>query len=203
MTTTKSNEIKIIEHGVMLQDYFGGAPGVMLSICVDNTSTYQDIINDINNEINDIWEHIIYAAKNHNFIGNNSILEKNIQQEIQKIEDQNKGKLNDIAFPALDFSFKNQPDILELDFIEYPVLIISIEFEYNMFIPDYRCNVNNARKTGSSLQYAYDNPEKFYGMQEYIDGNIKNYIENNIDSIWQNFDVFDYYNIPVLDQAKK
>ncbi len=202
--TNKTNEVEIIDHGVMLQDYFCGTAGAMLSIPVDNTSTYGSIMNDIDNEIVDIYDHIIYTAKSHNFIGNNAMLEKSIQKEVQKIKDQTKDKLDQIAFPDLDFSFDNQDqsDILEQDFMEYPVLIFSIEFGYDEFMPDYRCNVNNARKTGASLQYAFDYPEKFYGMQEYIDGSIETQIEIRIDSIWQDFSIFDYYNIPILEQAE-
>jgi len=82
---------------------------------------------------------------------------------------------------------------------EYPVLILSIEFDWDDF---KKPDIDNARKTGKSLQYAFDNPEAFTGMQEYIDQSIEYQKDSTIEALWyDNFSCFDYYNMPVLEQS--
>ena len=118
-----TNRLEIQDRGVMHSCYFSGTPGVMLSLYIDNKTTIGEIIGQLGSEINMIWDHIEYTAQYHEFSGD---LEKAIDSEIQAIKTENKGKLDKICFPDIEFCFD---DMSEDDFDqEYPVLILTIEF---------------------------------------------------------------------------
>lgn len=120
----ETTQIKIIDHGILLSDYFSGTSGVMMPIPLDNTTTIGEIIEKIEEEINLVWDHIEYTAEGHNFVG---CLETAVLAEIIKIKEENAGKLYEIHAPDLYFNF-NELEESELDCNEYPVLILSIEF---------------------------------------------------------------------------
>lgn len=120
----ETTRIEIIDHGIMLSDYYSGTAGVMLPISLDNTTTIGEIIEKIEEEINLVWDHIEYTAEGHNFVG---CLETSILAEILKIKEENTGKLDKIHAPNLDFNFYELEES-ELDCNEFPVLILSIEF---------------------------------------------------------------------------
>jgi len=64
-------------------------------------------------------------------------------------------------------------------------------------------SLDNALKTGKSLQYALEYPEKFNGMQDYINQSIEYQKQGTIEALWyDNFSCFDYYNLPVLEQSE-
>jgi hypothetical protein len=117
-------KIEIQDHGVMLNDYFGGTSGVWLNISIDNKTTIGQIIEQLESEINMLWDHIEYTAEYNDFSGN---LESAINSEIQSIKDQNKDKMNCIHKPDLEFDFNTETQD-NLDCLEYPVLILTIEF---------------------------------------------------------------------------
>ncbi len=118
-----TNRLEIQDRGVMHSCYFSGTPGVMLSLYIDNKTTIGEIIGQLESEINMVWDHIEYTAQYHEFSGD---LEKAIDNEIAVIKAENKGKLDKICFPDIDFCFD---DMSEDDFDqEYPVLILTIEF---------------------------------------------------------------------------
>jgi hypothetical protein len=189
-----TNKFEIIDHGVMLSDYFSGTTGVMLSIYIDNKTTIKEILNAIKEEINIIYDHIYYTTQYHNFRGN---IDLAIDTEIQKMEQDNKNRLNEIAFPDIDFDFDTEDDMDDTDYMEYPVLILSIEFLQDSSIP--YPSIDNARKTGKSLQYAFKYPEKFNGMDSYIESIEQNHIEQSIEMFSIDLSWIDYYNFPVKD----
>ena len=115
-----TTELKIISHGVMLADYFHGTSGVWLNISLDKHSTYADIIKELENEINSVFDHIEYVAESNNF---NNDLSKAIEKEITDIKEFCKDKMDDVFDPSLDFEFMDDDD-----FQEYPVYIFTIEF---------------------------------------------------------------------------
>ena len=117
-------KLEIIDHGVMLPDYFSGTTGVMLPLSIDKTTTVGQIVAQLESEINAVWDHIEYTAEMHGF---DSDLNSAIDQEIELIKEENKDKMNKIHMPTLDYCFdtENQEDI---DCNEYPVLILTIEF---------------------------------------------------------------------------
>jgi hypothetical protein len=117
-------KIEIQDHGVMLNDYFGGTSGVWLNISIDNKTTVGQIIEQLESEINMVWDHIEYTAEYNDFSGN---LEAEINMELQKIKEENKNKLDMIHKPDLDFDFNTETQD-NLDCLEYPVLILTIEF---------------------------------------------------------------------------
>ena len=120
----ETNTITIIDHGIMMSEYFSGTTGVMLPISIDNKTTVGEIIARIEEEINVVWDHIEYTAEYNGFIG---CLETAILSEIIKIKEENAGKLNEIHAPDLEFTFDELED-QEWDYNEFPVLILSIEF---------------------------------------------------------------------------
>ena len=77
-------ELKIISHGVMLADYFGGTSGAWLNISLDKHSTYADIIKGLENEINLVFDHIEFTADSNNFTGD---LSGAIEKEIRSIKE--------------------------------------------------------------------------------------------------------------------
>jgi hypothetical protein len=119
-----TDKIEIIDHGVMLNDYFGGTSGVWINIYLDNKTTVKDIIDQLESEINAIYDHIEYVAEYHGF---SKDLESAIDMEFQKIKEENKDKMDIIYMPDLEFDFDTESQD-GLDMREYPVLILTIEF---------------------------------------------------------------------------
>jgi len=190
-----TNSVSIQDHGVMLSDYFSGTSGVMLSINVDNKTTVQEVLDAIKEEINMIWDHILYTAEYHHFRGIDSRLERLINNELQDMKEFNKNRLDKIAFPDLDFSFDEMDD--EDCYSEFPVFILSIEFSQNLSVP--YPNIDNARKTGKSLQYAFENPDFFDGMDSYLEALEKNYIEQSIECYAIDLSWINYCDMPVKE----
>ena len=115
-----TNTLRIVSHGVMLSDYFQGTSGVWLNISLDNHSTYADIIGELENEINLVFDHIEYTAELNNFTGD---LSEAIEKEITDIKEYCRDKMDDIFDPYLDFEFTDDSDM-----DEHPVYIFTIEF---------------------------------------------------------------------------
>jgi len=114
--------VKIHDNGIMLSDYFSGTSGVMLPISIDNKSTYRDVIEMLEREIDMVFDHIEYTAQSKDYPTDN--LWEEIEKEINTIKMENKHKLNQVFDPTLDFSFES----IEED-IELPILILTIEFK--------------------------------------------------------------------------
>ena len=119
-----TNKIEIQNHGVMLTDYFSGTAGVMLPLNIDNKMTVSQIIDQLEEEINIVWDHIEYTAEYNDFSGD---LESAIDTELQKIREENKDKLDTIHMPDLEFDFDTEYQD-DIDMGGYPVLILTIEF---------------------------------------------------------------------------
>lgn len=113
-------ELKIVSHGVMLSDYFQGTSGVWLNAQLDKHSTYADIIKELENEINSVFDHVEYVAESNDFTGN---LSEEIEKELANIKEFCKDKMDDIFDPSLDFEFTENDNIQD-----YPVYIFTIEF---------------------------------------------------------------------------
>ena len=115
-----TNTLKIVSHGVMLSDYFSGTSGVWINVPLDKNSTYSDIIKELENEINSVFDYVEYVAESHNFTGD---LSEAIQKEIADIKEFCKDKMDDVFDPSLDFEFTDDSDM-----DEHPVYIFTIEF---------------------------------------------------------------------------
>ena len=115
-----TTELKIVSHGVMLSDYFQGTSGAWLNVPLDKNSTYSDIIQELENEINSAFDHVEYVAESHNFTGD---LSEAIDKELADIKEYCKDKMDDVFDPSLDFELTE-----DNDFQEYPVYIFTIEF---------------------------------------------------------------------------
>ena len=115
-----TTELQIVSHGVMLSDYFQGTSGVWINVPLDKHSTYSNIIQELEAEINLVFDHIEYIAELNNFTGD---LSEAIQKEIADIKEFCKDKMDDVFDPSLDFEFTE-----DNDFQEYPVHIFTIEF---------------------------------------------------------------------------
>jgi len=190
-----TNTITIEDHGIMLRDYFHGTRGVMMPVSVDNKTTVKEVLQAIEEEINIIYDHIYYTAQYHNFRGN---IDLAIDNELQDMVEFNKNRLNTIAFPDLDFDFDTESQD-DMDYMEYPVLILSIEFLQDSSIP--YPSIDNARKTGKSLQFALEYPEKFNGMDSYIESIAQNHIEQSIEMFSIDLSWIDYYNFPIKEDS--
>lgn len=116
-----ANKLMLVGHGVMLSDYFSGTSGVWINVSLDKNSTYADIIKELENEINSVFDHIEYTAESNDFTGN---LSEEIEKELANIKEFCNDKMHDVFDPSLDFEFSNDDD----DFQEYPVYIFTIEF---------------------------------------------------------------------------
>ena len=118
-------ELTIEERGTMLSDYFCGTPGVMLPLYIDNQTTCKEVLTMLEDEINQVWDHIEGTAEYHGFPVDT--LEYYIDEQIAIMSDYVRinGKTDQIYNPDLDFTFS---DIEEDDFEEYPVAIFTIEF---------------------------------------------------------------------------
>jgi len=114
MTT---NRIEIVDNGVMLTDYFHGTSGVWLNIYFDNETTIKDIIESLESEVNMVWDYIEGVAEYHDFTGN---LEESIDECINDIKEENKGRMQEIVFSDIELS--------EDEDYDDPVLILTIEF---------------------------------------------------------------------------
>lgn len=114
-------ELQLINHGIMLPDYFQGTSGISLYVEIDQNTTIADMILELDNNINLFWDHIEYVASIYEFP--QDLLEPKIEQLIQDLKSSNKEHLNNFVAPDLDFTCNDQ----NCDDI-YPVLIFSIEF---------------------------------------------------------------------------
>lgn len=192
----KTNTITLQDHGFMLSDYFSGTSGVMIPLYIDNQTTVKEIIDMIEQEFIMIGDHIEYTAQYHNFTGD---LDKQLNRIIKNLKKENRERMDDIHMPEIDFNYQEMDEGDSfIDCVDYPVLILSLEFSWDEEkIP----NIDNARKTGASLQYAMDNPEQFTGFGEYLEDSISYQIESTLDMIWDDFSCFDYFNFPILEQS--
>ena len=118
-------ELTIEERGTMLSDYFCGTPGIMLPLSIDKNTTVNEVLSQLEDEINQVLEHIEGTAQYHGFPVDT--LEYCIDEQMAKMSDYVRinGKTDQIYNPDLDFTFS---DIEEDDFEEYPVAIFTIEF---------------------------------------------------------------------------
>ena len=115
-------KLSINERGTMLSDYFGGTTGVMLPVQVDQNTTVSEVLEELESEINAVWDHIQYTAEYHGFTGD---LDKAIEYELLKMRKyiaSNKSGSN-VFDSDLDYSFSDDDDCAE-----YPVCIFTIEF---------------------------------------------------------------------------
>ena len=79
-----TSTLKIVSHGVMLSDYFQGTSGAWLNIPLDKHSTYSNIIQELEAEINATFDDIDYIAESHDFTGD---LESQINDELTDIKE--------------------------------------------------------------------------------------------------------------------
>jgi hypothetical protein len=119
-----TNKIEIQEHGVMMSEYFHGTSGVWLDVYVDNTTTLNEVMQELRNEIEVLWDHIEYTAQYHDFEGD---LEEQIEECLKKMNDYIADRKEQIYKPDLDFCYDDLSEN-EMDMNEYPVAIFTIEF---------------------------------------------------------------------------
>lgn len=125
--TNRTNTINLIDHGTMLSAYyFNGTGGVMIPITVDNKTTIKQAIDALEQEFIMLFDLIESTAEYHGFIGN---LDKQLDKIISDLKKENREKMNDIIKPDLDFNFDTESQD-DLDMQEYPVMILSLEFEW-------------------------------------------------------------------------
>ena len=120
-----TTKLEIQERGTMFSDYFCGTPGAMLFLSIDNQTTCKEVLTLLEDEINQVWEHIEGTAQYHGFPVDT--LEYCIDEQIAVMSDYVRinGKSDRPYNPDLDFTFS---DIGEDGWEEYPVAIFTIEF---------------------------------------------------------------------------
>ena len=118
-------KLKIQERGTMLSDYFTGTSGVMLPINIDKNTTCQEVLDILKNEIDIVWEHVMYTAEYHEYP--TDTLEKAIAEQITEMElyIMVNNKMEKAFNPDLDYTFD---EIGEDEFCDLPVAIFTIEF---------------------------------------------------------------------------
>ena len=107
----------------MFSDYFCGTPGAMLFLSIDNQTTCKEVLTLLEDEINQVWDHIEYKAEYRGFPLEQ--LEDRIDEQMAEMSDYVRinGKSDHPYNPDLDFTFS---DIGEDE--ETPVAIFTIEF---------------------------------------------------------------------------
>lgn len=110
--------IEIVEHGLMMSDYFQGTNGVWLNIYPDHETTKGEALEMLDDEINVLYDHIEYTAEYNEFSGN---LWEQIDDEIKRMKEYIKGKENELLCPGIGLS--------EDEDSEQPVYIFTIEFK--------------------------------------------------------------------------
>ena len=115
-------KITIDYHGMMLTDYFSGTSGVMLPIHITPETKNSEVIQELRDDVNILWDYIEGTAHQKGFTGD---LEKEIEAEIQKMEDFCNGNnaLNDPCFPNMEYDHGED--------VENAVMIFSIEWKEN------------------------------------------------------------------------
>ena len=118
-------KLTIEERGTMFSDYFCGTPGAMLFLSIDNRTTCKEVLTMLEDEINQVWDHIEYKAEYRGFPLEQ--LEDRIDEQMAEMSDYVRinGKSDQPYNPDLDFTFS---DIGEDGWEEYPVAIFTIEF---------------------------------------------------------------------------
>ena len=112
-------ELELIYHGTMFSDYFRGTSGVWLNTYPDKKSTIGEQIEQLEDEINAVWDHIEYTAAYHEFTGD---LEKEIDRLLFELKENNKGVMDEIFNPDLDYDYE------DMETREFPVAFWTIEF---------------------------------------------------------------------------
>lgn len=118
--------LSIIGHGIMNSSYFSGTNGVMLPIHIDKDTTIVEVIESLEHEISEVWDHIEHVAKCHNFDIEN--LDNAVNDEIAEIKDYCKDKLDQVYDSSLEWSFDDEDNEYYYS-EELPVLIFTIEFK--------------------------------------------------------------------------
>ena len=117
-----TNKLEIVEHGVMLSDYFSGTSGVWINISLDKNTTIAEVIGQLESECYLIWDHIDFTADQNNFDGD---LDQQIDDQLAQMRDYCKDKMNKPYNADLEWEFSED----ETGYQEYPVLIFAIEFK--------------------------------------------------------------------------
>lgn len=110
-----TNTLEIQEHGLMMSDYFNGTPGVMLVVYLSNETTKLECIEMLEEDINQLWDHVEYTAEYHNFNGD---LEAQIDEQLKTMKEYIKDKENELICPDMEIPGDD----------EQAVFIFSIEF---------------------------------------------------------------------------
>lgn len=122
METTK--QLEILEHGLMMSDYFHGTSGVWLNIYPTPETTKKEAIEMIESEIDLLYDHIEYTAKYHNWVNDiwcgKDALFSQIVNEIKEMKEYIQGKEDELLCPDMDYD--------EDEFAINPVYIFTIEF---------------------------------------------------------------------------
>lgn len=120
-------KLEIVEHGVMMSEYFGGTSGAMLSIPVDRETTPREILTELENEINLLWDHVSYTAEFHGLTDYDD-LQKQINDQFAEMRSyvisQGNAEKHCESCKNLGYLFS---DLDDCD--EHCVMIFSIEFE--------------------------------------------------------------------------
>ena len=95
--------IELQDHGYGMVDYFHGTTGVFLPIPIDNKTTVKQLIDEIENEINLIFDHFEYTFSDIP----SDILDKQLNDIVKICREKNKDNLNKIAVNDLDYSFED------------------------------------------------------------------------------------------------
>ena len=89
-------ELKLVEYGPMFPDYYQGSTGATIVVPVDNTTTLKELVELIEDEINQIWDHIEYTFPD------NPRLENDINQLIDDLYTQIAGRGQELYCPDIE-----------------------------------------------------------------------------------------------------
>jgi len=115
--------MKIIEHGLMMPEFFSGTEDVQLSIAVDKNSTVGDVLEGIKQEIIMLSDHIQYTFKEYGLDGDT--IEKLLEEEVANLEKECLGLMEIKPYEnILDHSFEDYDE--DMDTGCFPVVIFTI-----------------------------------------------------------------------------
>ena len=98
--------IELQNRGSGMVDYFHGTSGVFIPVPVDNTTTVEQVLEELESTINECFDHFEFTFD----CIHSDILSKQLDDLIIKARENNKDNLNEIALPDVGYSWEELDD---------------------------------------------------------------------------------------------
>ena len=117
-------QIKIIEHDLIMPEFFRGTAGVQLNIPVDKNSTVGDVLENLKQEIIEISNHIFCTFEKYGL--DTETIGTFLRRELKSLEEECFDRMEVKPYEnILDHSFEDYDE--DMDIGCFPVVIFTIE----------------------------------------------------------------------------